>query len=495
VRKRDIFKVSLICFFLCFSIAYGIESGLEIDIDKEEITIHEAFNIEITAKDIDGIAGGDILLYYDDTKLHLISKKVELEDEDIVDYQKIITEVGDRPGEVRLVFALKKDKPLLEGDNRLLGTLTFETIGIGNGEISLASTSRFVKESFTEAGIHYSYVNPWIASPMQIHIKALPQEIPSEDPDEQPNEDPNEEPEEEPVDLPDNGGDEEPDDTPQEIPANEPTDNPSDDSDNDPDDSPPIGSVEEDEGFQDNLVNDGDKIQLESLDIHSVNQEGLTLRSRVYWLDNSLLTQGFTIPFEGEDIDRLGIYYYHELKEKWIYLGGEVHGNTLTVGPIRNNINFNRLAVLEDRKYPAFIDVTKEDLNPDLLKILTLGIMRGYEDVTLRLDQVMTREEWTTAWICTLDLPLIEEDKGLAVTNVSPWARTYVQMAIEVLEDEYFIGNENLTMEEGVKILERAMEKTHGSVDFILPKVEADALLTRRQAVELLAQVLRYLNI
>ncbi|MFT9495525.1 hypothetical protein [Anaerosolibacter sp.] len=514
MRKSCIFRLSLVFFFLCFSVVHGTGPGLEMNINQQEMTIHETFNIEITAKDIDGIAGGDILLYYDHEKLKLISKKIELADEDMVDFQRAITNIGDRLGEVRFIFALKKDKPLLEGTERALSTLIFEAIGTGDAEISLAPASQLVKENVNEAGIYYSYMNPWLAAPMEIHIESLPQEIPSEesgddaededepsdDSTENPSPPPIEEPDEETGDPPNDDVDEEPNDTPPDVPSDEPEDNPSGDSNDDTSDkdgSSPIGSVEDNGGFQDNPGNDGDKIQLESLDIHSIVQEGLKLCSQIYWLDNPQMILEITIPFEGEDLDkdRLGIYYYHEEKKKWIYLGGEIHGNTLTVGPISNNINFNRLAVLEDRTYPAFTDIAGEDRELELIKILTLGIMRGYEDITLRLDDVMSREEWTTAWIRALDVPLKEDNMASGSMNVPHWARDYVKTAAELLKDESFMGNGNLSLEEAAAVLESAMKRIHGPVKFTLPEVESDALLTRRQAVSLLAEALRYLKI
>ncbi|MDF2545603.1 MAG: hypothetical protein K0R93_501 [Anaerosolibacter sp.] len=500
MRKRCIFSLSLVFFFLYFSIVYGTGPGLEMNINLQEMTIHETFNIEITAKDIDGIAGGDILLYYDHEKLKLISKKIELPDEDMVDFQRSITRIGDRLGEVRFVFALKKDKPLLEGAERALGTLSFEAIGTGDVEITLAPASQLVKESVIETGIEYSYINPWLAPPMEIHIESLPQEIPNEDPTPPPVEEPDDESDEEPGDPPNDDVDEEPNDTPPDVPRDEPEDNPSGDPNDDTSDkdgSLPIGSVEDDEGFQDNPGNYGDKNQLDTLDIHSIVQEGLKLCSQIYWLDTPQMILEITIPFEGEDLDtnRLGIYYFHEEKKKWIYLGGEIHGNTLTVGPISKNINFNRLAVLEDRTYPAFTDIAGKDMELDLIKILTLGIMRGYEDITLRLDDVMSREEWTTAWIRALDVPLSEDNMASGSMNVPPWARDYVKTAAELLEDESLMGNGNLSLEEAAAVLESTMKRIHGPVKFTLPEVESDALLTRRQAVSLLAEALRYLKI
>nr|WP_279288977.1 S-layer homology domain-containing protein [Anaerosolibacter carboniphilus] len=198
---------------------------------------------------------------------------------------------------------------------------------------------------------------------------------------------------------------------------------------------------------------------------------------------------------------RLGIYYYHEKKQKWIYLGGKVHGNTLTVSLINHNINFNKLAVLEDRTYPGFTDIVGEDMSADLVKVLTLGIIKGYEDLTLRLDQTMSREEWITAFILALDTPLKEGEDDLSFEEVSPWAQAYIRtaLALELIGDTSVRGHERLMAKEAVEMLDKAVsrmaELEEKKVFRLEEEIEGDPLLTRRQAVQLLAQLLKYLYV
>ena len=460
MKKKHILGAGLICFLLWAPVVHGIEAGLEMKLDQHSVILEQTINIEITARDIDGVAGGDILLYYNPAKLKLITKEFKLEPSDVVDIQGTISGIGDAPGEVRIFFGLKKDKPLLQGARKILAICTFKAIGIGETEIYFDPASQLVKEILHETKVGYSYVNPLLSLPRQIHITAPVIQGPEE-------------------------------------PKTEPDDNPNENTDI------PREPVDKNDSSPDIHGDSGDSLLFHELDIHSINQQGLKICSKIYWMDSLKPMDEMTLPYYGEDLEtaRLGIYYYHEGRKRWIYLGGEVHGDTLTVNMRNNNINFNKLVVLEDRTYPAFTDVTAEDMNLNLVKVLTLGIMKGYEDLTLRLDQTMSREEWVTTVVLALDVELKEIEEPVGHVDVSPWAQGYIQKAISfgLLGNNFVIGQEKLTVRDAVEVLEEVMKKTGQSEEkrgFILEReIQTEGLLTRRQAVALLGQLLRYLKV
>lgn len=146
-------------------------ASLEITTDKDELNVHARVHAYILAKDIEQTAGADIFLYYDPSKLKLISKNIEFSEEEYIDIQDHIAEIADEDGTVRIAFGLKKNVLLLAGHEKRLGTLVFEAIERGDTQIIVGGESRLVEEVTTEGNVDYQYSRPLVYISKSIVIK------------------------------------------------------------------------------------------------------------------------------------------------------------------------------------------------------------------------------------------------------------------------------------------------------------------------------------
>lgn len=160
MKKLFIVLIIGLCLWNQVSFVNAEGASLEVVTDKEELRINDTLQASIMAKDIEQVAGADILLYYDPSKLRLISKNMEFNEEEYIDIQDHIAEIKDENGIVRIIFGLKKDVLLLEGQEMLMASLAFEAIETGDAEITIADESRLVEEITTEGGINYQYSQP-----------------------------------------------------------------------------------------------------------------------------------------------------------------------------------------------------------------------------------------------------------------------------------------------------------------------------------------------
>ncbi len=124
------------------------------------------------------------------------------------------------------------------------------------------------------------------------------------------------------------------------------------------------------------------------------------------------------------------IYYYDESKQEWVYLGGTVSGNTISV----EVDHFTKFAVMaEIETVPVIAD--KGILNDiyghwaenNINELVNLGVVSGYPDGTFRPDNNITRAEFAAILIKAFQL---QAHSGTVFADTSGhWAQDSIAAA------------------------------------------------------------------
>ena len=228
-----------------------------------------------------------------------------------------------------------------------------------------------------------------------------------------------------------------------------------------------------------NLVQDGisiefsgdivDKKSLRVIDIHNMTQTGIKLCSKIYEITGTVPIENQTVTIMmkydplGIDSKKLGIYYYHDERRKWLYMGGAVDESHQVITFQTQGISFKKIGVFENSEYPQFVDLSEGTINAPMKKIFMLGIMKGYEDFTFRPDNGVTREEFICGILQTLDMPVLTGVDVETALDTSDWAKQYMHTAkmlnmIRGYEDGSIRGNRTISIMEAAVIIDRVLK-------------------------------------
>ncbi|MEK8129201.1 S-layer homology domain-containing protein [Paenibacillus filicis] len=181
----------------------------------------------------------------------------------------------------------------------------------------------------------------------------------------------------------------------------------------------------------------------------------------------------FTLPWS-ESLAQGGtqpaVYYYHEGRKQWIYLGGQLHAaeGTLTVQAGR----FRTLAVFTDPSVVSFTDTDGHWASGSITRLAGMKVINGYEDGTFRPEHPVTRIEFTAMMVSALGLT-VDSSPVLSFADadqIPGWAKGYVQAAADagIIEgrtgasgEVYVDGDARITRAEMAVMIARAM-KTDG---------------------------------
>lgn len=161
--------ISMVFCNLTFT-AYGEGSTLTLRVDQSHILLGNTVTVELVAENIENVAGTEIFLNYDPTRLKPLSKTIHYPQKDYLDLQELTPQFKDTQGTVGVVFGLKKDRELLQGESVVIATVVFRSIGMGQGWIAVDPESRLVEEHITAQGMDYQYHNPHIGGAILITI-------------------------------------------------------------------------------------------------------------------------------------------------------------------------------------------------------------------------------------------------------------------------------------------------------------------------------------
>ncbi len=157
--------------------------------------------------------------------------------------------------------------------------------------------------------------------------------------------------------------------------------------------------------------------ELDQDDANEIIPTNLTSKSPVFEFtttaENSQFKERITLtlnikPESTDDTSTFAVYYYHEERKKWIYLGGAVSSNNQTISVQVDH--FTKFAVFANQMKTSFKDLPADHWAfLDIDRLVGLGIVRGYEDLTFRSNSPITRAELSTLLANALELDLTVE--------------------------------------------------------------------------------------
>ncbi|ANY68381.1 hypothetical protein BBD42_19320 [Paenibacillus sp. BIHB 4019] len=156
------------------------------------------------------------------------------------------------------------------------------------------------------------------------------------------------------------------------------------------------------------------------------------------------------------------IYYYDPKYKQWIALPTQHDGNTLHADmPAESWV-----AVIENQSVYQPVDTASNWANKDILKLMSLNIIQGYEDQTFKPNQVTNRYEMAVMMAKVLGLPLASTDVTALNSlpdsgSIPEWAKPAVaallQNNIMLGSAQGFQGSESITRAQLAAMLGRIL--------------------------------------
>lgn len=212
-------------------------------------------------------------------------------------------------------------------------------------------------------------------------------------------------------------------------------------------------SVIEIKGFADDV----DNIEIREVLINNINQDNLTLHSKVYEITKSkgqiIEPITISIPFEGgiTDIDELGIYYFHEGRKKWLYIGGDVNQEKSII--VATVDHLTKFAVFRHRKFGLLYDAEGHWSSRYVNRLQRIGVLNGYQDGSFQPNKTITRAETAVLLAKALDISMHSENLFADDSAIPGWARESVNAVKEMglftgYEDGTFRPDQNISRAE-----------------------------------------------
>ncbi|MGE5579022.1 MAG: S-layer homology domain-containing protein [Bacillota bacterium] len=190
--------------------------------------------------------------------------------------------------------------------------------------------------------------------------------------------------------------------------------------------------------------------------------------------DGELITEferplTLTFTFTEEELEESGtaaedlmVFYWDARAQAWIALPTTVDPETGTVTAITDH--FTVFALMAKPDMPALPDVKGHWSETHVLRLVSLGIVGGYEDGTFRPGAGITREEFAKMVVLAAGLePVAEPELGFADDDeIQGWARGYVAAAVEAgiitgLPENRFGPRERVTRQQAATMIGRAL--------------------------------------
>ncbi|WP_338552162.1 Ig-like domain-containing protein [Paenibacillus sp. KS-LC4] len=156
------------------------------------------------------------------------------------------------------------------------------------------------------------------------------------------------------------------------------------------------------------------------------------------------------------------VYYYDDKYKQWIALPTQHDGNTLTA----NMPPESWVAVMDNPAVYQPVDTVSNWANEDIMKLMSLNIIQGYEDQTFKPNQVTNRYEMAVMVAKVLGLPMASTDVTALNTlpdsdSIPEWAKpavaALVQNNIMLGSAQGFQGSESITRAQLAAMLGRIL--------------------------------------
>ncbi len=166
--------------------------------------------------------------------------------------------------------------------------------------------------------------------------------------------------------------------------------------------------------------------------------------------------------FDSNDFDyeqAPAIHYYDEARKSWVNIGGEVSGSTISV-EVDHLAKFAVMASLKSKEL-QLRDIIGHWAQDDIKRLVASGAINGYPDNSFKPDNNITRAEFTTVFIKTLELP--PQNGKVFADTADHWACDMISTAahhgiVNGYDDNTFGPDEPITREQMVTMIVRATE-------------------------------------
>ena len=176
------------------------------------------------------------------------------------------------------------------------------------------------------------------------------------------------------------------------------------------------------------------------------------------------------------ELEDLRVFYWDEKAGAWIALPTRVDPETGTVTAITDH--FTVFAVMAKPDMPALSDIEGHWGEKDILRLVSLGVVGGYEDGTFRPEAGITRQEFAKMVVLAAGLePDAEPELTFADSDeIAEWARGYVSAAVKAgiitgVGDNRFAPTDPVTRAQAATMIMRSL----GEVETALELTFADA--------------------
>lgn len=169
-RIAGIIGIICIIFLLLALPAFAEGSSLILNVTGEQHLLGEQITVEVVGKALTDIAGADIGIIFDSSKLELIEKMIPITDAiNIQNHHGDNIGLKDETNKTKIIFGLNRGAVLLNAD-KILATLTFRTIDKGQADIGFSPESRLIKETNNAGILDYLYIQPQLPEELTISI-------------------------------------------------------------------------------------------------------------------------------------------------------------------------------------------------------------------------------------------------------------------------------------------------------------------------------------
>ncbi len=172
-----------------------------------------------------------------------------------------------------------------------------------------------------------------------------------------------------------------------------------------------------------------------------------------------------TAKLAGIPADQIGLYYYSEARQGWVFVGGDVNSAT---GKVTANVNhFTKFAVMANTNLPVLKDVASHWAAKDIKRLVGMMAIGGYPDKSFKPDNNITRNEFAVILAKALawDANASAASKFTDSSAIPAWAKGSVGAAvakgvINGYTDGTFGGDHLITRSEIAAMVVKALGKT-----------------------------------
>ncbi|HHY45667.1 MAG TPA: S-layer homology domain-containing protein [Firmicutes bacterium] len=178
------------------------------------------------------------------------------------------------------------------------------------------------------------------------------------------------------------------------------------------------------------------------------------------------------------NLEDLRVFYWDEKAGAWIALPTRVDPETGTVTAVTDQ--FTVFAVMAKPDMPALSDIEGHWGEKDILRLVSLGVVGGYEDGTFRPEAGITRQEFAKMVVLAAGLePDAEPELTFADSDeIAEWARGYVSAAVRAgiitgVGDNRFAPTDPVTRAQAATMIMRSLGEVETSLELTFEDAES----------------------